>query len=158
MTEALRGPSLLLAAIASALQAGLYYGFAIGVMPGLARGDARTFVAAMQQINVAIVNPGFLLSFLGAPALAALAVGLHLGRGPALGWAIAGFGFALATLVITAVFNVPLNNALAAAGPTDPEATRAAFESSWNAWNAVRAVTSTVAFGCLAWALTVART
>lgn len=65
---------------------------------------------------------------------------------------IAGFGFALATLVITVVVNVPLNNALAAAGSGDPAAARAAFESSWAAWNVARAVTSTLAVGCLAWA------
>jgi uncharacterized membrane protein len=158
MTELLRGPSLLLAAIASGLQAGLYYGFAVGVMPGLARGDARTFVAAMQQINVAIVNPWFLLTFLGAPALAGLAAALHLGRGPVLGWAIAGFVLALATVVITAAFNIPLNNALDAAGSGDPAAARTAFESGWVIWNAVRALTSTAALGCLAWALALSRT
>lgn len=156
--DLLRGPSLLLAAIASGLQAGLYYGFTVGVMPGLARGGHPTFVTAMQQINVAIVNPGFLVTFLGAPVLAALAAALQLGRGgPALAWAVAGLLLALATLIITFVFNIPLNNALDAAGDTDPASARTAFESGWVTWNAVRALTSTLAMACLAWALTYAR-
>jgi uncharacterized membrane protein len=52
---------------------------------------------------------------------------------------------------------VPLNDALAAAGDpdrvTDLAAVRAAFAPPWGRWNTVRAVTSTLAVGCLAWAL-----
>ncbi len=62
------------AIVLGGLQAGTYYTWASGVLPGLARVDDRTFVHAMQQMNVAIVNPVFLLSFLGAPALAGAAV------------------------------------------------------------------------------------
>jgi hypothetical protein len=36
-------------------------------MPGLRRTDDRTFVDAMQSINVAIINGWFALSFAGAP-------------------------------------------------------------------------------------------
>ncbi|MDQ2709065.1 MAG: DUF1772 domain-containing protein [Actinomycetota bacterium] len=151
--DLVRGPTLVLAAITSGLQAGVYYGFAVGVMPGLALGVARTFTAAMQQINVAIVNPWFLLTFLGAPALAAAAAAVQLGRGGAgLVWTVVGLGCALATVVITAAVNVPLNDALAAAGDADPARARTAFEATWVAWNGVRALTSTAALGCLAWA------
>lgn len=133
-----------LAAVATGLQAGLYYGFACGVMPGLARGDDRTFVTAMQQVNAAIVTPWFLVTFLGAPLLSAPAVVLHLGeRGPALVWTLIGFVLASATVVITMVVNVPLNNALDAAGASDPAGARAAFEAVWVRWNTIRALTST---------------
>lgn len=159
LLELARAPSVLLAAIASGLQAGLYYGVSCGVLPGLDRGEARTYVAAMQQINVAIVNPWFLASFLGAPALAAVAAVLHLGTGgPVLVVAVLGLVFALATLVITATINVPLNTALAAAG--DPDriadlvAVREAFRIRWVSWNAARAVTSTLALASLGWAST----
>ena len=86
-------------------------------MPGLARTDDRTFVHAMQEMNVAIVNPVFLLSFLGAPALAGAAVAAS--RPSARPWAIAGAALALGTVAITAFGNIPLNNALDAAGPVD---------------------------------------
>ena len=63
----------------------------------------------------------------------------------------------LAVVVVTMVVNVPLNNRLAAAGDADriPDiaAVRSAFEGAWVRWNVVRAVLSTAAFGCLAWAL-----
>lgn len=158
MTDTARTAALVAAAIASGLQAGVYYGFSVGVMPGLARTDGRTFVGVMQQINVAIVNPWFMLTFLGAPVLAGLAAALHLGRGgTAAALTLAAFALALATFVITAALNVPLNDALAAAGDParigDLTGVRAAFEDTWVRWNGVRALTSTAALGCIAWAV-----
>ena len=56
-------------------------------------------------------------------------------------------------LLITMVFNIPLNNDLAAIGGpssiTDPAAARAAFENVWVRWNLIRAVVHTVAFAAL---------
>jgi uncharacterized membrane protein len=56
------------------------------------------------------------------------------------------------------VVNVPLNDGIKAAGNPDRITDLAAVrqrlnEARWVRWNVVRAVTSTVAFGCLAWAL-----
>jgi uncharacterized membrane protein len=45
------------------------------VMPGLRRTDDRTFVSAMQRINVAILNGWFMLSFFGALVVMAVAAG-----------------------------------------------------------------------------------
>ena len=86
-------------------------------MPGLARTDDRTFVHAMQEMNVAIVNPVFLLSFLGAPAAS-----LRGDRGerplrPALGDRRS--GPRAGHRRDHGVGNIPLNNALDAAGPVD---------------------------------------
>ncbi|MBZ5738283.1 anthrone oxygenase family protein [Nocardioides mangrovi] len=147
MTELLaqlRSPILLAATLAAGLQAGTYYTWACGVMPGLAKVDDRTFVSTMTHVNVAIVNPVFMLSFLGAPALAAAAV--VASPSGARGWAIAGLALAIGTVAITAAGNVPLNNALADGG------SRGAFESAWVALNIARTLTSTAALGCLAWA------
>jgi uncharacterized membrane protein len=142
--ETLRTPVLLAATVAAGLQAGTYYTWASGVMPGLARTDDRTFVSSMNHVNVAIVNPVFLLTFLGAPALAAAAVATS---SPATrGWVIAGLACAVGTVVVTAAGNIPLNDALAAGG------SRADFESAWVHWNVVRTVTSTGALAALAWA------
>ncbi|WP_209021876.1 anthrone oxygenase family protein [Nocardioides sp. 503] len=142
--EPLRGPLLLGATLTAGLQAGTYYTWASGVMPGLARVDDQTFVHAVQEMNVAIVNPVFMASFLGAPVLAvaaALAV-----DAPVRPWALAAAGLALATFVITVAGNVPLNDALAETG------VRADFETAWVRLNALRAVTSTASLACLAWA------
>ncbi|WP_410586793.1 DUF1772 domain-containing protein [Amycolatopsis sp. lyj-23] len=136
---------LVAALIAAGLLAGLFYAYACSVLPGLARADDRTFVAAMRGINVAIVNPVFLLTFLGAPLLAGVAVFVVPGPRP---WVLAGFGCLVAVVVITGVVNVPLNNTLDGAGD-DYAAARAAFEVVWVRWNGVRAVVSTAGFGCL---------
>ncbi|MEP6817555.1 MAG: DUF1772 domain-containing protein, partial [Marmoricola sp.] len=111
--ETLHTPFLLLATVAAGLQAGTYYVFSCGVMPGLARGEDLSFVGSMQQINLAILNPVFLLSFVGAPLLAALATASGLATGgPSRPWIIAGLVLAVATVVVTATANVPLNDAL----------------------------------------------
>jgi uncharacterized membrane protein len=144
---------LVAATIAAGLLAGLFYAYAVSVMPGLARGDDRTFVEGMRGINVAIVNGWFLLSFLGAPLLAAVAAILHLHSGPALWWIVAGFACLLATIVITAAVNIPMNNALDAGGDAYAQV-RAQFEVPWVRWNIVRAVASFAGFGCLVGALT----
>jgi len=150
--ESLRGPILTAAVVLGGLQAGTYYTWASGVMPGLGRVDDRTFVHAMQQMNLAIVNPVFIASFLGAPALAAVAVAAT--GGSARTWVIVGAGLAVATVVITGALNVPLNNALDAAGPVDSirdlAAVRADFESAWRRWNVLRTLTSTASVACLA--------
>ena len=63
---------LLLAAVTSGLDAGVFVLYAHTVMPGLARTDDRTFVAAFQAIDRAIINPWFMLgAFFGGPALTA---------------------------------------------------------------------------------------
>ena len=142
--ETLRSHVLLAATVAAGLQAGTYYTWACGVMPGLAEVDDRTFTSTITQVNVAIVNPVFMLSFLGAPALAAAAVAATTGNARA--WAIAGVALALGTVAVTAVGNIPLNDALAAGG------SRADFETAWVRWNVVRTLTSTGALACLAWA------
>lgn len=85
---------------------------------------------------------------------------LHLGQGhrSVLMWAAAAAVLYLIAVVITVSVHLPLNDALKAAGSpadmADPAAVRKAFdEARWISWNIVRAVTSSVAFGCLAWAL-----
>ncbi|MEU4253884.1 anthrone oxygenase family protein [Amycolatopsis sp. NPDC026612] len=136
---------LVAALVAAGLIAGLFYAYACSVLPGLARGDDRTFVEAMRGINVAIVNPVFLVTFLGAPLLAGVAVFLNPGPRP---WVIAGFGLLVAVVLLTGVVHVPLNNALESGGD-DYAALRARFETTWVRWNVLRALVSTAGFGCL---------
>ena len=139
--------------------AGLFYAFSIAVMPGLARADDRAFVEAMQRINVAILNGWFALCFIGAVLFTAISAVLHLGADgrPALPWILAALVLYGAALVITFRVNVPLNDALVAAGEpdriTDLAAVRERFEPTWVRWNAARTVAGTAALGCLAWTL-----
>jgi uncharacterized membrane protein len=157
--DLLRGASLVAATITMGLAAGLFYTFSISIMPGLGRAADRSFVDAMQRINVAILNGWFALAFGGALVCTALATLLQLsadGRAVLL-WTAAALALYVTVLAITFAVNVPLNNQLDAAGAPDRIADLAAvrerFETTWVRWNAVRAVASTAAFGCLTWAL-----
>lgn len=153
--ESARTPLLLAALVANGLQAGTYYTWASGVMPGLAGTDDRTFVSTMQHVNTAIVNPAFMATFVGAPLLAA--AGAVAAGGSVRPWAVAGLVLAIGTVVVTAAGNVPLNDALATVDPQGGSVTlaaaREAFEAPWVRWNVVRTLTSTGALACLGWAI-----
>ena len=144
------------AVIAMGLLAGLIYAFSIAVMPGLTAADDRTLVDAMQQMAD---NPAFPLTFLVAPALAAVALyQAHRSGSPkTAGWIVAGLALYTLTAVVTFAIHIPLNEDLVQAGDPDRIADIAAvrddFATPWVAWNIVRTLTSTAAFACLAWAL-----
>src|SRR3954466_3125245 len=146
-----RGPVLLVATLVAGLQAGTYFTWSTGVMPGLARVDDRTFISAMQQMNVAIVNPIFSPTFLGVRLLAGAAA--VVAGPPARPWAIAATVLAVGTLVISFAGNIPLNDALEHAGKVDRikdlHAVRTDFEGLWVKLNIGRCITSAGALGCL---------
>jgi uncharacterized membrane protein len=147
------------AVIAMGLVAGLYFFSAIAVMPALAAADDRTLVDAMQQMIDKIENPAFFFAFLGAPALAAVALAQARRSGSAriAGWIVAGLALYAVMLVVTFAVHVPLNYELQDAGDPDRienlAAVRDDFVTPWVAWEIVRTVASIVAFGCLTWAL-----
>jgi uncharacterized membrane protein len=92
----------------------------------------------------------------------ALAAALHFGQNvrSVLPWLLAALVLYLVAFGITIAVNVPLNDAVKAAGDPDRIAdlagVRARFdEARWASWNLVRTVTSTLAFGSLCWALIV---
>jgi uncharacterized membrane protein len=153
-----RNADIVLAAavIAMGLFAGLSYTFTTAVMPGLTAADDRTLVDAMQQM---IDNPVFPVTFLGAGALAVVA--LVQARGSAsrktVGWIIASLALYAVWVVITFAIHLPLNEELKDAG--DPAGieniadVRDDFATPWVAWDIVRTLASTAAFGALTWAL-----
>jgi uncharacterized membrane protein len=154
LTDRVTDVVVLLAIVLNALQAGTYYTWASGVMPGLARTDDRTFVDAIQEMNRAIINPVFMLSFLGAPAVSVVAA--IVVADDARWWGVAAAALSVATIVITFGGNIPLNNAIDRAGEPDEiadlGAVRRAFEPGWVRLNAIRAVSSTLATAGFGWA------
>lgn len=153
----LRVAALVAATLTTGMVGGVYFSYANAFMPGLGRTDDRTFVGAFQAVDRAIVNPVFLgLGFFGALVFTLLAGLLSL-RAPALPWIAVAFVLYLVTVVITVAVNVPLNDALKAAGDPatiDVAAARAAFdEARWRAFNLVRVGCCAVGCGLLGWAL-----
>jgi uncharacterized membrane protein len=114
----------------------------------------------MQAINLAVRNVFFMFAFFGPLVLGAIAAMLYLGSwrtAPALlTWA--GFlAYALGAFGITMMFNIPLNNQLAAASPTADNAAEIwrAFYDPWMFWNLVRTIFSVVTlllFAAALWA------
>lgn len=155
MPDLLQDATLIAATIATGMTAGLLYAFASSIMPGLGRTGDRTLVGAFQAIDRAIINPLFLVIFVGAPGLSVLTLALHFGgdERSVLPWVAAAVAFNLATFVITRVVHLPLNAAIQAAGDPDRvgdlATVRRRFEARWVRWNIVRTVTSTVAFASL---------
>ena len=140
------------------LVAGVFFAFSTFVMKALSRVPPTQGIAAMQSINITVINPWFMSAFLGTTvACASLAV-LSLLR-----WSEAGavylFSGALiyliGTFLVTIVFNVPRNNALAAVDPGSDSGARlwASYISSWTTWNHVRTVAALAAQGLLIIAL-----
>ena len=158
--DGLRALSLMAATISMGLVAGVFGLYVHTIMPGLKKTDDRTFVGAFQSIDRAIINPWFMGGgFLGALVFTAAAGIFNIGE-DVLPWIVAAFVLYAVTFVITVAINVPLNDEIKMAGDPDRihdlAAVRARFnESRWARWNLVRALASTTAFGCLAWALVV---
>jgi uncharacterized membrane protein len=148
------------AVIAMGLFAGLFFTFSSAVMPGLTAADDRTLVDAMQQM---IDNPVFPLTFLVAGVLAVIALVQTRRSGSAriARWIVAGLALYGVTVVITFVIHLPLNEELMDAGDPDRienlAAVRDDFVTPWVAWDIVRMLTATAAFGSLVWALVLRR-
>jgi uncharacterized membrane protein len=136
----------LLAALGSGLIAGVFFIFSVAIMRALERVPGG--MAAMQSINVVILNPMFLGVFMGT---ALLCVGLAIlsvvrWNDPGNAWLLAGtLLYLIGSIGVTMVFNVPLNNALMAATPENADAVWKNYLSTWTMWNHIRTVASLAA-------------
>lgn len=139
-----------MATLGSALVGGIFFAFSSFVMKALSRLPSAEGIAAMQSINVVVLNLSFLGVFIGTAVLSLGAAGLALaGWGsPSAPFLLAGAVFYLAgTFLVTGLGNVPLNDQLASVSATDPGAadgwTR--YLDRWTTWNHVRTVAATAA-------------
>ena len=130
--------------------AGVFFAFSTFVMNALARLPPAHGIAAMQSINIAVINPIFMAVFMGtALSSVFLAVASLLKwQSPRTGYLlIGGLLYLAGTFLVTMVFNVPLNNALAVVDPASADAASlwSRYVSSWTAWNHVRTVAALAA-------------
>jgi len=116
---------ILATAVGAGLVAGIFFAFSSFVMRALARLPPSQGIAAMQSINITVINPVFMTAFLGTAVASAVLVVVSL-----LDWHRPGSGFLLAggllylvgTILVTMVFNVPRNEVLARLDPANVEA------------------------------------
>ena len=147
-----------LAAVGSGLIGGVFFIFSTTIMRAFSRLSPVEGIAAMNMINVVIINPMFLGVFLGTGVLCAV-----LGVVSIVGWQQTGSGWMLAgallyligSLAVTMIFNVPRNNALAAADATSGEGQKVwtDYLRNWTFWNHVRTIASVAASATFAIAL-----
>src|SRR5690349_5905352 len=134
----LRLATLMGAVLTMGMVAGAFALYAHAIMPGLRKTDDRTFVAAFQQMDRAIINPWFMITAFGGALVLAVAAAVANRGTPAFPWIAVALGLYLAAVIVTA-------------------AVRAQFgEARWAAWNLLRVATSVPAFGLLSWALVLA--
>jgi uncharacterized membrane protein len=146
--------STFVASLGCAITGGVFFAFSTFVMPALGRIPAPKAISAMQSINVAAINPAFMLAFLGSAAAGGLAAVLSTTRWsePANLCRIAGTAiYVVGSVGVTMGLNVPLNDALA---PLPADGTAAAelwprYLSEWTSWNHVRTAASLIAAAML---------
>ena len=125
----------------SGVVTGLLFAFSNFVMRALEDLPTEYGMFAMQRINATIINPIFLIFFMGTPVLCLIIVVIS-----ALELGVSGHAYFLAGAVtyllgpfgITMLYNVPLNNSLAATVLTESAEAWPLYRKKWQWWNHLR--------------------
>lgn len=135
----------LLSALGCGLVAGVFFAFSTFVMSALGRLQPAQGIAAMQAINITVINPLFMGVFMGTAA-SCLALGfpaISRWNQPGATLLLAGcLLYLVGTFGVTIGGNVPLNDALAAVKPGSSDGAQiwAHYLTNWTLWNHVRTV------------------
>ena len=147
-----------LACIGAATVGGVFFAFSTFVMKALAQLPASQGVAAMQRINVVVLNQLFLGAFMGTALLAAGCVVASffpwsVPRSPLL--LAAGLLYLAGSFFVTLAFNVPRNERLARLYAESSEAAIywLVYVREWSKWNHLRTAASVASAACSAAAL-----
>jgi uncharacterized membrane protein len=120
----------LVTALACGLVAGFFFAFSTTVMKALGRLPAAQGVAAMQSINVVVINPLVMVALFGtalACGVLVVAAFVEWGEPYAVYLLVGGLAYLAGVILLTGGYHVPRNNALATLDPNDRDA-----ESQWN--------------------------
>ncbi len=125
----------------SGVVTGLLFAFSNFVMRALEDLPTEHGMFAMQRINERIINPIFLMFFMGTPVLCLIIVVVS-----ALELRTSGHAYLLAGAVvyllgpfgITILFNVPLNNKLAGTSLSESAEAWPLYQKKWQWWNHIR--------------------
>ncbi len=134
----------LFAIVGSGLIAGVFFAFSSFVMKALRDLPPAAGIAAMQRINVVVINPIFMTPFLGTVVVCVALTAIAIFRwGQSSPFLLAGSAlYVVGTFGVTLVFNVPRNNALESLRPdsTQAEVPWPRYVTTWTRWNHVRTV------------------
>jgi uncharacterized membrane protein len=148
----------ILVCVGAALVGGVFLAFSSFVMKALAQLPAPQGVAAMQRINVVVLNPLFLGLFVGTAVLAGICVlagFLPWGTPRSLLLLGAGAAYLVGSFGVTVVCNVPRNERLARLDAASREAADywPVYQREWLRWNHVRTGATIASAVCAAGAI-----
>ena len=147
--------ALVLTILLCALVSGLLFGFAVVVMPGVAKLSDRDFLLAFKHMDGIIQNnqPLFMLVWVGSilsVLVSAILGTMDLsGQEAVLLWIGCGW-YLLGVQLPTIVFNIPLNNTIQVLeidklNESELTNSRVNFEAKWNRWNNIRTINGIIA-------------
>jgi uncharacterized membrane protein len=145
-------------AVASGLVGGVFFAFSNFVMKALGRLRPSDGIAAMQSINITVINPLFMTALFGTGLASLVLIGWGFADldEPYAGWLIAaGAIYFIGEVATTMGYNVPRNNALARVDPESEEGARvwSTYLVEWTRANHIRTVAGLAACALLAVAL-----
>jgi len=133
---------IIVAAILGAgLITGLLFAFSNFVMRALADLPSDKGMFAMQRINVTIINPVFMMLFLGTPVLCSVITFItiqNINESGSLYLLIGALAYIIGPFGITMLFNVPLNNILASTDVSAANEIWPMYQKKWQWWNHIR--------------------
>ena len=151
--------ALMLTIMLCSLVAGLLFGFAIVVMPGIAKLTDKEYLLTFKHMDGIIQNNQPLFILVWAGSILSVIISLILGIMNLSGTQIyllifASILYLLGVQLPTFRFNIPLNNTLQnldIESLEESEATlsRVDFELPWNRWNKIRTVNAILAVSML---------
>lgn len=140
----------LFSVIGCAVIAGAFLAFSTFIMNALSQLPPTKGIAAMQSINITVINPLFMTALFGT---AAACVGLAIVALPklpqvdAIYLLVGSLLYLIGAIGVTIVCNIPLNEALAKVSPDSVEGSNlwTRYLSEWTWWNHVRTLAALLA-------------
>lgn len=144
-------------ALGCGLIGGVFFAFSTFVMKSLGRLQPAQGITAMQSINIVAINPLFMAALFGTAVLCLILAIVTLFKWQS-GSAYLLIGCVLyicGTVLVTIIFNVPLNDALARVAPDSTEGAKiwTTYLSNWTMWNHVRTVAALAAAALITFSL-----
>lgn len=140
----------LLSLLGAGTVGGVFFAFSSFVMRALAHLLPEQGIAAMQSINLRVLNPQFLGTFMGTAliSLATVLLGSLRPEEPGATFFVTGGAlYFVGTFMVTGLCNVPLNKNLAKLSPSDPTAADEwkSYVRRWTLWNHLRTAAALLA-------------
>ena len=147
--------------LGAAIIGGGLFVFSSFIMPSLARLQPPAGIAAMQSINVVVINVSFIGTFMATAALSIAILFINVGEAGSLADRLTDIGavlYLVGTFLVTVRGNVPLNNELAAVDADNAESVAVwnRYLERWTRLNTLRTAAALLAVVSFAAGLAVA--